>query len=123
MNLQTSQAYAIPGLPKREDLPEIILESVIEATGVTLEEMKGNRKNYRIVAARRKFWYLLNYYKVLRRSNGTLTLSEAGGMLNRNHATVLHSINMQRQLNSVYPQECENLMEIKKLVNEKMQRL
>lgn len=59
-----------------------LIKAIKEVTGV---DLKTKTRKYRFIEAR------MLYYKILR-DNG-FTLSEIGNTLNKNHATVLHSLN------------------------------
>lgn len=66
-----------------EEIKQKTIEAVNKVTGV---DLTLQTRKYRIIEAR------MLYYKILRQKGYTLT--EIGNTLNKNHATVLHSLNL-----------------------------
>lgn len=67
-------------------LPEI-LSIVAEATGFTVDELKGSRRFRRLTNARQLYCYIA-------RKNTSDSLSDIGQTINnRDHTTVIHSVN------------------------------
>jgi chromosomal replication initiation ATPase DnaA len=61
-----------------------ILQVVSETMGVTIDQIKGGRRLREYVEARHLFCYFC-------REETILPLKKIGAMINRNHATVIHS--------------------------------
>lgn len=72
--------------PQGRITPEIIIEETAKYYSVLPEDIKGRSKVKVIVNARQVCMYLI-------RTLTSLTLSEIGGVLERDHATVIHSLN------------------------------
>jgi chromosomal replication initiator protein len=70
---------------ERTYTPERIVEKTAEFYSVTPEDILGKGKTKNIAAARQMTTYLI-------RKLTTLTLEEIGGVMNRDHTTILHSI-------------------------------
>lgn len=67
-----------------------IMESVSTYYGVRIDELKSKKRHSRIVRARHVALYLI-------REDLRLSLHECGALLNRDHSSVLHAVNLTQQ--------------------------
>lgn len=67
--------------------PENILNAIDKALDVDLEQLKSPTRKARIVLARQFFCYLV-------RERCNYRLVDVGAMINRDHSTVVHSVNV-----------------------------
>ncbi|HEX8331903.1 MAG TPA: helix-turn-helix domain-containing protein [Segetibacter sp.] len=91
---------AIPGIPKEEITPEKIIKEVCKYFNVTPLTLKQQNRRRNVASARKVSMYLV-------RNNFYLALREVGRYFgNRDHTTVIHSINAVReQLESRFDNE------------------
>jgi chromosomal replication initiation ATPase DnaA len=82
--------YVYPGLkmiPNGTISEKLI--AICKANDVTIEEIKSSSRKYRLVAVRQSFCFLS-------KKKTTLSLNQIGSLIDRNHATVIHSIKMTK---------------------------
>lgn len=72
--------------------PEIYFNLISEKLGVSKDLLKSKSRKREIVEARQLFFALL-------KRDSTYSLASIGKLLNRDHATVLHSLRAVRDLN------------------------
>ena len=75
---------AIPGVDRIFSCHRLI-EIVCKKTGIDIKDLKGKSRKREIVEARQLAFYIL-------KKNTRLPFAVIGGMLNRDHTTVIHSI-------------------------------
>ena len=82
-----------------------ILKIVSDHFGVSEEDMKGKSRKRELVRARQ-------YALMLIKQNTNLSLYATGRMLNRDHATVLHSIGVVTNSTDLYREDREIIMSL-----------
>lgn len=86
---------AYPGIFKMRDAkPKELIELVCNHFGVTEQQIKSRVRHSDIVIARQMTAYLLQYYT-------TLTTGRCGKIINRDHATILHSIKVINNIKEI----------------------
>ena len=85
----TSEAKLIATAPKPQQLAYrmVILQAVLEETGLQAEEITGKTRKRTAVDARHMYMYLC------KAKLPNVTLGEIAGMVNRDHSTVIHGCN------------------------------
>jgi chromosomal replication initiation ATPase DnaA len=65
------------------------LESICKANDITIEQIKSPSRKFLLVAVRQSFC-------LRAKKKTTLSLNQIGSLIDRNHATVIHSIKMAK---------------------------
>ena len=86
--------------------PLQIIKIVSELTGVELKDILGNKRERQRVEARHVTIYLIKKYCP------SLTLKTIGGYFNRDHTTVIHSINNVNDKLDIHDYGYKNLVDL-----------
>lgn len=90
---QIISAYVIPGLRRSYKFPvtvynpdksEIIMQTVLDYSGVTLKEIMAKNRHRNIVVARHLIMFLMRRYT-------NVTLKEIGKRFKKDHTSVVHA--------------------------------
>lgn len=84
---------AIPGIARTRTLftPKIMFDVIEQVLEISTEELRSNSRKRELVEARHIFCYFT-------KENTKFTLSKIGGLVNRDHASILHAVNLINNL-------------------------
>jgi chromosomal replication initiator protein len=86
--------YSRPGIPSEfivPDMKQIIIESVVRATDVSMEDIQSKLRLREVVEARHLICYFL-------RNHTMMPLQKIGNLINRDHSTVIHGYKTVKNL-------------------------
>jgi chromosomal replication initiation ATPase DnaA len=92
------------------EVMERIVEDVAKVTMIEVEQIKGRKRQHDIVRARQLCIYMI-YTKV----GYSVTLEQIGLVMNKNHATVIHSV---RIINNYIDTKNKYVMQILDVLND-----
>jgi predicted transcriptional regulator len=102
--------FAIPGIVKSQIKSNIdeIFKAIFDITGITSQELISPNRHRNIADTRKMLVNLIN-------ENHKFTLSKIGGMINRDHATIIHALRNHKLL---YENDRTYQLTYNKIINE-----
>ena len=109
--------FMFVGLENNNNNPSInsIVSAVVKVTGVEFNKVQSSSRRRNFVNARHLFCYFA-------RKRTKLSFQEIGGIINRDHATIIHSVRNVEDLLS-YDREFKEIVPAIQLEIEKYERL